>query len=219
MMPELHLPTGSPSVLCLAAHPDDIEIGCGGTLLELVSARPGIRPRFCTLTGGPERQREARAAAEAFAPGSTSRFAGLPDGRLPAHWNQVKQFLEDVAAEHESPDLIFAPRREDAHQDHRLTSELVLTVWRNALVLEYEIPKWDGDLGPVSTYVPISEENARRKFELLDRAYQSQVGRDWWGEDTFLGLMRLRGIECRSKYAEGFVVRKQRLSMTGRRAT
>lgn len=212
MMPDLYLPAGRLSVLCLAAHPDDVEIGCGGTLLELIAARPETRLRFVTLTGSDERQQEALAAAEAFAPGSTSRFGGLPDGRLPAHWAQVKQLLEDVAAEDGPPDLIFAPRRDDAHQDHRLISELVPTVWRNALVMEYEIPKWDGDLGPVSTYVAIPEATARRKFDLLDRVYLSQLGRDWWSEDTFLSLMRLRGIECRTRYAEGFVVRKQRLS-------
>lgn len=207
----LRLPEGPLEVLCLAAHPDDVEIGCGGTLLMLAT-RPGTTVTVATLTGTPERQDEARAAAQGFAPGASSRFWKLPDGRLPAHWGEAKQAFEDLASE-VRPGLVLAPRRDDAHQDHRLVSELVPTVWRDALVLEYEIPKWDGDLAAVDTYVPVSPDTARRKVALLSQHYRSQVGRDWWDDEVFLGLMRLRGMECRSTYAEGFVARKSTLAL------
>jgi LmbE family N-acetylglucosaminyl deacetylase len=133
---------------------------------------------------------------------------GLRDGHLPAHWGTVKELLEEVAAGAATPDIVFAPRLDDAHQDHRLVAELAATVWRDTLVLRYEIPKWDGDLGPVTHYVPIEPGTAQRKVELLDESFPSQAGRDWWDDETFLGLMRLRGIECRHRYAEGFVVDK-----------
>lgn len=119
----------------------------------------------------------------------------------------MKETLEGVAASVQ-PHLILAPRPEDAHQDHRLLARLVTTVWRDALVLHYEIPKWDGDLQPVTHYVPLGEETAHRKVQLLHEVYQSQADRDWWDSETFLGLMRLRGVECRHQYAEGFVLAK-----------
>jgi LmbE family N-acetylglucosaminyl deacetylase len=208
---ELGLPPGPLTVLCVGAHPDDIEIGCGGTLLRLAAARR-ITARNVVMTGTTERRAEAENAAAAFLPGSTVDVLGLPDGRLPAHWDAVKDALESVATAIR-PDVIFAPRRDDSHQDHRLVAELISTAWRDSLVLRYEIPKWDGDLRPVSHYVPLAEPDARRKVELLDKSYPSQVGRDWWDEDTFLGLMRLRGIECRARYAEGFVVDKATIGM------
>ncbi|HVX47405.1 MAG TPA: PIG-L family deacetylase [Mycobacteriales bacterium] len=195
-------------VLCLGAHPDDIEIGCGATLLGL-GQRHDVR--LVLLTGTEERQAEARAAAAAFAPGSTVDLFDLPDGHLPAHWNAVKRILESVAGCCR-PNIIFAPQPTDSHQDHRLLAELVPTVWRDALILGYEIPKWDGDLGRLTHYVPAAPETARRKVELLTKSYPSQVARDWWDDETFLGLMRLRGIECRSRYAEAFTVGKAVLS-------
>jgi LmbE family N-acetylglucosaminyl deacetylase len=203
----LALPAGELSVLSIGAHPDDIEIGCGATLLHL-AAREGARFHNLILTGVPARQDEARTAAAAFLPdGAGVETHALPDGRLPASWGEVKQILEDCAAR-VSPHVILAPRRDDAHQDHRLIAELVTTVWRDALVLHYEIPKWDGDLGGVSHYVGFDEVTARRKVELLQRSFPSQHGRDWWREETFLALMRLRGMECRAPYAEAFVAGK-----------
>ncbi len=213
----LPLPGGPLRVLCAAAHPDDVEIGCGGTLLAL-AARGGADVTVATLTGSPERRAEAEAAAQAFFPGAMSRFWALPDGRLPAHWGAAKDALEDLARELApggGVHLVLAPGRRDAHQDHRLVGELVQTVWRDSLVLEYEIPKWDGDLRPVTTYVALSADAARRKVELLSKHYPSQAARDWWDDETFLSLMRLRGMECRSPYAEGFTVRKQRLDVAG----
>ncbi|WP_166850219.1 PIG-L deacetylase family protein [Isoptericola sp. BMS4] len=202
----LDVPDHDLELLCLGAHPDDIEIGCGGTLLELAGRR-ALRATFATLTGTPERRAEARAAAEAFVPGARVHAEDLPDGRLPARWGDAKAALERLAA-HVRPDLVLCPRRDDAHQDHRTVAELVTTVWRDALVWEYEIPKWDGDMAGATHYVPVSPENARRKVELLTKSYPSQVGRDWWDDETFTSLMRLRGVECRARYAEAFVVRK-----------
>lgn len=191
-------------VLCLGAHPDDIEIGCGGTLLALAASH-GMRLTNLVMTATPEREAEARRAAELFVPGSDLLVHHLPDGRLPAHWNSVKETLEEAARDIR-PDLIFAPRARDAHQDHRTVAELVTTVWRDSLVLRYEIPKWDGDRAAPTHYVPLDPEVARRKVDLLNSAFPSQHARDWWDDDMFLGQLRLRGMECRAKYAEAFEV-------------
>jgi LmbE family N-acetylglucosaminyl deacetylase len=197
------------SVLALGAHPDDIEIAAGGTLLTLAGRYPGIAVRYVLMTGTPDRQQEARAAARAFTPGADLdiELHDLPDGRLPAVYGQVKEILEGVA-ESFRPQIVLAPSPADAHQDHRTVGELVPTAFRDQVVLSYEIPKWDGDLGRPNTYVPLTSEIARYKAELLDKSFPSQVGRDWWDEDTFLGLARLRGMECRSRYAEAFTCTK-----------
>lgn len=205
-MIDLALPTGDLRVVCLAAHPDDIEIGCGGTLLAL-AARGGVTGSWLTLTGTPERAAESDAAAQAFFPGAKTHHATFPDGRLPEHWGEVKETVEAFARDH-GADLVLAPRTDDSHQDHRLLGTLASTVWRDALVLHYEIPKWDGDLRPQTHYVPVSAPDARRKWELLDEHYTSQRGRDWWDAEVFLGLMRLRGVECHHRYAEAFAVSK-----------
>jgi LmbE family N-acetylglucosaminyl deacetylase len=200
----LEAPSGEPlSVLAIGAHPDDIEIGAGGLLLQL-AVRP-LQARYVLLTGTAERQAEARAAATAFLPGAdlTVELSQLPEGRLPTAWAQVKEILEQVARSC-SPDVILAPSVGDAHQDHRTIAEIVPTVFRDQLCLSYEIPKWDGDLGRPSLYVPLSQETARRKVELLHKCYPSQHGRDWWDDEVFLGLARLRGMECRARYAEAF---------------
>jgi LmbE family N-acetylglucosaminyl deacetylase len=197
------------AVLALGAHPDDIEIAAGGTLLTLAARHPGLRVRYVLMTGSPERQREARAAARAFTPGAdlTVDLHDLPDGRLPAVYGQVKEALEAVARA-ERPDIVLAPSVTDAHQDHRTVAELVPTAFRDQLYLAYEIPKWDGDLGRPNAYLPLDDDVAKRKVELLGQCYPSQAGRDWWGEETFLGLARLRGMECRAHYAEAFTCTK-----------
>jgi LmbE family N-acetylglucosaminyl deacetylase len=203
-------PGGRPlSVLALGAHPDDIEIAAGGTLLSLAERHPGLQVRYVLMTGSPERQREARAAARAFTPGAdlVLETHDLPDGRLPAVYGQVKEIMEGVARSLR-PDVILAPTTADAHQDHRTVGELVPTSFRDQLCLGYEIPKWDGDLTRPNTYFPLTDEVARRKTELLDKCYPSQAGRDWWGEETFLALARLRGMECRAHYAEAFACTK-----------
>lgn len=208
----LQRPDQSLRVLALGAHPDDIEIGAGGTLLSLDG--PGVEVRYVVLTGTHERHMEARRAAEAFLPASevTVELYDLPEGRLPAVWAGVKDVLETVARSYQ-PDLILATSPDDAHQDHRTIGEIVPTVFRDSLYLAYEIPKWDGDLGRPSTYVPLSTETAHRKVELLHKSYPSQQARDWWDDEVFLGLARLRGMECRSPYAEAFTATKTTLSL------
>jgi LmbE family N-acetylglucosaminyl deacetylase len=189
----------------VGAHPDDIEIAAGGLLLSLAAANPGVRVHYVLCTGTPDRQAEARAAAAAFLPGASLSFAlhSLPDSRLPAHWNAVKEILHGAASVL-SPDLVICPAANDAHQDHRLLAEQVPTVFRDGLVLHYEIPKWDGDLSRRNVYLPLTDEVARRKVSLLHESFPSQKARDWWDDEVFLGLARLRGMECRSRYAEAF---------------
>jgi LmbE family N-acetylglucosaminyl deacetylase len=207
---QFRAPEGTPlSVLAIGAHPDDIEIAAGGTLLTLSGRHPKPVIRYVLLTGTPERQREARAAARAFTPEADLgvELHDLPDGRLPAVYGQVKEVIEGVARQFK-PDVILAPSPGDAHQDHRTVGELIPTAFRDQVILSYEIPKWDGDFGQPNTYLPLTNDIARRKVELLDKSFPSQAGRDWWDEETFLGLARLRGMECRSRYAEAFTCGK-----------
>lgn len=198
--------TQSLHVLCVGAHPDDIEIGCGGSLLGLAE-RPATRFTSLVLTGDDLREQESTKALQQLAPGIETHFAHLIDGRLPAQWQETKDALERLAADCR-PDVVFAPRTDDAHQDHRLVGQLVSTVWRDAVVLHYEIPKWDGDMGAPNTFLEVSVEHARTKVDVLNACFPSQVEREWWDDETFLGLMRLRGIECRSHYAEAFFCSK-----------
>jgi LmbE family N-acetylglucosaminyl deacetylase len=193
------------SILAVGAHPDDIEIGAGGTLLSLAAHHPGLRVRYVVLTGTTERQLEARSAASAFLPDRdvTVEMHDLAEGRLPAEWAAVKNVLEGVASSC-VPDVVLAPSADDLHQDHRTIAEIIPTVFRDQLYLAYEIPKWDGDFGRPSVYVPLSADLAKRKTELLHKCYPSQLGRDWWDDEVFLGLARLRGMECRAPYAEAF---------------
>ncbi|WP_300607621.1 PIG-L family deacetylase [Trebonia sp.] len=206
----LNAPAGGPlSVLAIGAHPDDIEIAAGGTLLSLAGRQHGLRVRYVLLTGTPERQREARAAARGFTPGADLEveFHDLPEGRLPAVWAQVKEIIEGVARSF-APDLILGPATGDAHQDHRTIAEVLPTAFRDQVCLGYEVPKWDGDMPRPNTYFPLTDEIARAKADLLDEYYPSQHKRDWWGAETFLGLARLRGVECRARYAEAFTCTK-----------
>jgi LmbE family N-acetylglucosaminyl deacetylase len=211
-MRKLSLPSGPLQLVCLAAHPDDVEIAAGGTLLALAE-RGNVEGHWLTLTGSLERRAEAKSAARAFLPDSQSSFHAFPDGRLPAHWNEVKNIVHDFAATVPDADVLLAPRMDDAHQDHRLLGTMAPTVWRDALVLHYEIPKWDGDLGRSNCYVPISPAVGQRKVSLLNEHYRSQHDRDWWDDETFLALMRIRGMECRSRYAEAFQATKAVLSV------
>jgi LmbE family N-acetylglucosaminyl deacetylase len=207
---ELTSPHGRPlAVLAVGAHPDDIEIGAGGTLLTLAEAQPGVIARYVLLTGSPDRQLEARAAATAFLPGAdlTVELHDLAEGRLPALWERVKDVLEAVAQGF-TPDLVIGPHKDDAHQDHRTIAEILPTVFRDQLTLGYEIPKWDGDFSRPTTYSPLSADTMQRKAELLQKCFPSQHRRDWWAEEVFRGLARLRGMECRAPYAEAFVCNK-----------
>jgi LmbE family N-acetylglucosaminyl deacetylase len=215
-------PDGQPPlVVALGAHCDDIEIGAGGLLLQLAESRPGARVHALVLTSTPERAAEARAALAAFTAGLQLELTvlDLPDGRLPTRWDEVKEALEQAAArarEAGGADLVLAPSRADLHQDHRLVAELTPTAFRDQLVLGYEIVKWDGDLGRPAVHLPISPELARRKCALLTEHYPSQRDRDWFDDETFLGLMRLRGVECHSRYAEAFTSEKIVLGLGAR---
>lgn len=210
-MISLSLPDGPLSVICVGAHPDDIEIGCGGTLLTLAK-RGGLAMSNIILTGTPERAAEARAAAEAFVPDSLVHVAGFEDGRLPERWGDVKREVHAFRDRTAAPDVVFAPRPGDAHQDHALLGQMAATVWRDAVVLFYEIPKWDGDPAAPNVYVAIEPDLVTRKTALLNEKFPSRHSHDWWDDEVFVGVMRLRGMECRSRYAEGFEMRKARLS-------
>ncbi|MEU6990150.1 PIG-L deacetylase family protein [Streptomyces sp. NPDC046465] len=202
-------------VVAVGAHCDDIAIGAGGTLLTLCHARPGIRVDALVLSGGgSEREQEERAALAAFCPGAELRVTvlKLPDGRMPTHWDEAKAAVEELRGESE-PDLILAPRTDDAHQDHRGLAQLIPTAFRDHLVLGYEIVKWDGDLGRPSAYQPLSPETAEEKVRLLQEHYPSQRHRPWYDREAFLGLARIRGIECHARYAEAFAVTKLTLDL------
>ena len=205
-MDALRLPDGPLDVLCVGAHPDDVEIGCGGTLLRLAE-RAELTLTVAVLTGTPDRAAESERALQEILPGVKTHFAALPDGRLPTHWEAAKEHLEDLAG-HCRPQLVLAPRVDDAHQDHRTVGVMVTTVWRDALVLHYEIPKWDGDFSRPWLYVELTEEQLREKIALLHKAYPSQVPHDWFDEEVFAGLARLRGMECRAPYAEAYTTAK-----------
>lgn len=205
------------SVVALGAHCDDIAIGAGGTLLTLCLANPGLRVDALVLSGGgTEREEEERAALAAFCLGADLDVTvhKLPDGRLPAVWDEAKSALEELR-QRTDPDLILAPRTEDAHQDHRGLAQLVPTVYRNHLSLGYEIVKWDADLGRPNAYQPLTTEVAEKKVELLQQHYASQRHRPWYDREAFLGLARVRGIECHARYAEAFSVHKLTLDWEG----
>jgi len=204
-------PTDRPlRVLALGAHPDDIEIGAGGTLIRLVEERPAIELHWVVLGASPARAVEARAGAQAIA-GAAGQLevviGDLPDGRFPAHYDQLKDQVETLKAGR--PDLILAPRLEDRHQDHRLLAEVVWHTFRDHLILEYEIPKYEGDLGSANLYVPLSDAHLAAKLAALGE-FPSQHGRHWFSDDTFRAVVRLRGVESNAPagWAEAFTVRK-----------
>lgn len=202
-------------IVAVGAHCDDIAIGAGGTLLAMCRAQPGIRVDALVLSGGgSEREDEERAALAAFCPGAELRLTvlKLPDGRMPAYWEEAKSAVEELRAQTD-PDLVLAPRTDDAHRDHRGLAQLMTTAFRDHLVLGYEIVKWDGDLGRPAAYQPLSQETAEQKVTLLQEHYPSQRHRPWYDREAFLGLARIRGIECHARYAEAFAVTKLTLDL------
>jgi LmbE family N-acetylglucosaminyl deacetylase len=211
----IELSTGAVDEIALVgAHCDDIAIGMGGTLLTLASARPGLRARALVLSGGGTgREAEEVAALKAFCPGMdiSTTILDVPDGRAPAHWERIKSHLSDFRRSC-NPDVVFGPQRGDAHQDHRLLAELLPTEFRNHLLLGYEILKWEGDIPRPTMYQPLQTVVAEEKARLLRKHYPSQVSHDWFDEDAFLGLSRLRGVQCRSPHAEAFIVEKAMLT-------
>jgi LmbE family N-acetylglucosaminyl deacetylase len=195
-------------ILCLGAHCDDIEIGCGGTVLRLLAERPGSTVHWVALSSNPEREREARASAAAFLTGAASSevvVKAFRDGYLPFQGVEVKDFFESIKKD-ARPDLILTHHRQDRHQDHRMIAELTWNTWRNHLIAEYEIPKYEGDLGQPNLFVPLPEAMARRKIDVILRSFPSQAGRGWFRAETFEAVLRLRGIECSAPdgFAEAF---------------
>jgi LmbE family N-acetylglucosaminyl deacetylase len=204
-------------VLCLGAHSDDIEIGCGATVLHLARSRPRPEFRWVVWSAVGARAGEARLGARKFLGPSASdalRLHEFKDGYFPAQFAAIKDSFEEIAREFK-PDVVFTHRRDDRHQDHRVVSDLTWNTFRNQLILEYEIPKWDGDLGQPNFYVPVSRAAATRKAKALVEVFGTQRSKDWFSEETFLGLMRLRAVECRAPeaYAEAFHARKATLSL------
>jgi LmbE family N-acetylglucosaminyl deacetylase len=200
------------TILCLGAHADDIEIGCGGTLLKLLAEQPGIAVHWIVFSGSPERAAEATASATEFLRDAETRHVktlSFRDSYFPYAGLEIKEFFADLAA-NVSPDLIFTHRREDAHQDHRTLAELTWCAFRDHQILEYEIPKYEGDLGSPNLYVTLDEEIGRRKVGTLIGSFKSQHGKHWFSKETFYGLMHVRGLECNSptKLAEAFHCRK-----------
>jgi LmbE family N-acetylglucosaminyl deacetylase len=199
-------------VLCIGAHSDDIEIGCGGTMLRLIAANPGISIHWVVLAAREHRADEARRSASRLlraAGDATIVIEDFRDGFFPYQGAEIKDYFERLKTG-ATPDVIFTHHHADLHQDHRLVAELTWNTFRDHLILEYEIPKYDGGLTTPNHFVPLDAATCRRKVGNLMKAFPSQAGKHWFAEETFLGLMRLRGVECgaRSGYAEGFHVRK-----------
>lgn len=196
-------------ILAVGAHADDIEIGAGATILRLLAERPGSTVLWVVASATGDRAAEARASATAFsadASGHEVVLGDLPDGRLPAELPTLKDLLESVKSR--EADLILAPHVQDLHQDHRIVAETVWQTFRNHLVAEYEIPKYDGDLGRPNLFVDVDEATLERKIALLQAHYPSQHGRSWWRAETFRAIARLRGIEAATDFAEAFYCRK-----------
>lgn len=211
-MTNLFDPSRLTRIVALGAHSDDIEIGCGGTLLRLIEENPNLHVHWVVFCGADERRhREARESAERYLAGAKSReivIGKFRDAFMPFEGVDVKEFFESLKGA--KPDLIFTHFREDRHQDHRLLSDLAWNTWRSQTILEYEIPKYDGDLGHPNCFAQLSEQTCQRKIDLLMQGFPTQAGRQWFTPDTFWSLLRIRGIESASptKFAEAFHCRK-----------
>lgn len=201
---------GIKNVLCLGAHSDDIEIGCGATIRQLTREHPGLVVWWVVFTADGIRQIEAKESAGAFlrdAGESQVITAQFRNGYFPFEGAAIKDFFESLKSR-VAPDLVFTHYRDDRHQDHRVVSDLTWNTFRDHLILEYEIPKYDGDLGSPNLFVELDEQLANEKADNLCRYFQTQGNKHWFDQTTFLALMRLRGMECCAKYAEAFYVRK-----------
>jgi LmbE family N-acetylglucosaminyl deacetylase len=204
-------------LLCVGAHCDDIEIGCGGTILKLVAARPRIEVHWVVFSSNDQRKKEALKSAAAFlekVPTHTVIVHNFRDGFLPYLGGAVKERFEQLKSDF-SPDLIFTHYQRDLHQDHRLISDLTWNTFRSHLILEYEIPKYDGDFGAPNLFVNLDESLCAQKIEFIMDAFPSQSRKDWFSRELFNAVLRLRGMEAssRSGYAEGFYCRKVSLGL------
>lgn len=200
---------GAKKLLFLGAHSDDIEIGCGGTILTLAETYPGLNIVWAVFSAEGKRRQEARSSAELFLKRISVSKVVVKQFRtsyFPAQLGRIKSYCETLKSF--KPDIIFTHYRDDRHQDHRVISDLAWNTFREHLILEYEIPKYDGDLGIPNLFVPLEPAICRRKTQYLSRAFSSQTEKHWFSEDTFMALLRLRGMECASRYAEAFYCRK-----------
>jgi LmbE family N-acetylglucosaminyl deacetylase len=199
-------------ILCLGSHCDDIEIGCGGTLLKLIQNHRGkVIVRWVVFSSTAEREKEARRSAQAFLKHlqQTIIIQRFEDSFFPHQGREIKKAMHQLGSDF-SPDVVFTHYRNDLHQDHRLIAELTWNAFRDHWILEYEIPKYDGDLGSPNLFVSLSEATTRKKINHVVRYFQSQRNKQWFTKETFLSLHRLRGLECNSAsgYAEAFYCRK-----------
>jgi LmbE family N-acetylglucosaminyl deacetylase len=213
-MIQLRMENQSPGplqVLCIGAHSDDIEIGCGATILQLAEQYPGCVFHWVVLSAVDTREAEARTAATLFGGKGLQQILlkSFADGFMPFAGSEIKNVFEQLKNMC-TPDLIFTHNRHDAHQDHRLLGELTWNTFRNHLILEYEIPKYDGDLGQPTVFVHLGAEICKRKVQHIVDTFESQQSKRWFEPETFFSLMRLRGMECNapSGYAEAFYCRK-----------
>jgi LmbE family N-acetylglucosaminyl deacetylase len=207
------LENGQPlRVLCLGAHSDDIEIGCGASLMQMRESGWSLDVRWVVFSGNRSRADEAKGSADFWLDGletKTIELHDFRDGFLPEHWAEIKEAFELLKKSFE-PDIVFTHYRDDLHQDHSTINQLTWNTFRNHFVLEYEIPKYDGDMGSPNFYIPVSEEAAKAKASALMKFFGTQQSKHWFCEELFLGLMRIRGMESCSPsgYAEGFYTPK-----------
>jgi LmbE family N-acetylglucosaminyl deacetylase len=197
-------------LLCVGAHSDDIEIGAGATIMRIVRENPDVAVTWCVLSGNETRHEEARrAAAQVLGKDvkPTILLSRFVDSRFPAQREEIKEFFERNLKSAD-PDLILTHRRDDAHQDHRLVNELTWNTYRSHQIWEYEIPKWDGDLMQPNLYVPVEPQDVDAKVAVLRDVFSSQRNKHWFDEETFRGLMRIRGLESNTRYSEAFFARK-----------
>jgi LmbE family N-acetylglucosaminyl deacetylase len=207
------VPLGSARrILCLGAHSDDIEIGVGGTLLKLAEQRSDLEIWWAVFSGPGYRSAEAQESANDFLTGVSSReirIGSFRESYFPSEWPAIKDWFEEIKAKF-NPDIVFTHYRDDRHQDHRVLSDLAWNTFRSHLILEYEILKYDGDLGSPNVFVPLSEQICARKIELLLKHFKTQATKHWFTSDTFEAMLRIRGVECASATgrAEAFYCRK-----------
>jgi LmbE family N-acetylglucosaminyl deacetylase len=206
-------------ILCLGAHSDDIEIGCGASLLQLAEDMPSCKIRWAVFSGDEARRVEANRSADSWLKHIEESSVDLHeyrDGFFPDQWSEIKAEFERLKNSFE-PDIIFTHYRDDLHQDHRVISDLTWNTFRNHFILEYETPKYDGDMGQPNFFIPVSSDTAQAKVKSLMNYFESQRAKHWFSEELFIGLMRIRGMEsCSpSRYAEGFYSRKSCLKFKG----
>jgi len=199
-------------ILCLGAHSDDIEIGVGGTLLKLAAKSQDLEVCWVVFSAPGQRAEEARSSADEFLSGVSRReikIGSFRESYFPSEWPAIKNWFEQIKSGID-PDVVFTHYRDDRHQDHRVLSDLTWNSFRNHLILEYEILKYDGDLGHPNVFVPLSEENGNQKIELLMKHFRTQSNKHWFTRDTFEAMHRIRGVECASLTgrAEAFYCRK-----------